>query len=133
MRLPDTDLLLTTIVRDVLPGSVTVATNLPPSLDGHLPYVLLRGISGGTSRGPRAAAAVVVDVQAFATTRQAARELAEDAALAIHGAREQATVTEYGYIGSAVDVSLPSELPDPERGVFRFQTSLSLILRPTEP
>ncbi|MFD8437450.1 hypothetical protein ACFV2I_20410 [Streptomyces microflavus] len=77
---PDTELLVMTGLRPLLPG-VRLVDELPDKLETRVPLVQVLVVGGADDRVTDTA---TVDIAAFAATRAAAWELAEQARQAIH-------------------------------------------------
>lgn len=130
--LPDVDELVTSALRDALPG-VTVRVLWPDDWADALSLVVARRVAGAAV-DPVGLDAAVVDVQCAATTRRDASALARTARAALLAAcRSQYQGTD-GYLSHGQDVTGPFELRTgaPETGpdLFRFQATYRVTARP---
>lgn len=112
--------------RGALPG-VTLGTSLPADLAEALPFLMLRR-SGGVPVLRYRLDEARIDVEAWATSREAAQDLAQQARAAIHdlpGWNDQAAV-----VLAVDDEAGLMWLPDPDTDLARWLFVLRVLLRP---
>ncbi|MFD9813985.1 hypothetical protein [Streptomyces sp. NPDC059080] len=130
--LPDVDELVTSALRDGMPG-VTVRVLWPGDWSTALPLVVARRVAG-SAVDPVGLDAAVLDVQCAAVTRRDASVLARTARTVLLAAcRSQYQGTD-GYLSHGQDVAGPFELrtgePAPGPDLFRFQATYRVTARP---
>lgn len=125
-QLPDPEDLVLFLLNGLAP---TVSVNQPADLATRLPYLCARRV-GGAARHQRMLDGATFDVQAYACTRRAARDLCAAAGLALFTAWDSQTVTPYGHVSAHREISGASELPSGVEGVWRFQATHALQIRP---
>ncbi|KIZ14512.1 hypothetical protein [Streptomyces natalensis] len=130
--LPDIDELVTSALREGLPG-VTVRVLWPEDWQHALPLVVARRVAGAAI-SPVGLDAAVIDVQCAASTRREASALARTARAVLL----RACVAQYhgvdGYLSHGEDIAGPFEIrtgmPEPGTDLFRFQASYRVTARP---
>lgn len=127
--LADDEDLVHHLLRLHLDAGVLVSPDQPADLTNKLPYLVARRVAGA-ARHPRMLGAPVFDLQAYATTRRAAKDLCRDACLVLFTAADRQEVTPYGHVARYDEASGPVPLPSEVNGVWRFQASVSLLVRP---
>lgn len=129
--LPYVDGLVLALLRDALPTTVTVETELSDPLR-RTPYVFV-DLVGGEEVDPRSLGVPRVDVDCFATGgKRAASDLAEHARVALFLAWDEQTVTAHGHLASFRTVTYPHEVRTAGQPgeVYRFTATYALGVRP---
>lgn len=131
--LPDADALLLSVIRAGT-SAVTVGTQIPSTLLEKIktkPFGTVKRI-GGSAADPRYLDQATVDVQTWATSRKAAYDAAAVIRSTLLDAALDQTTFPLGHIARFVELSGISELrtADQAGGVWRFQATYSLFLRP---
>lgn len=126
--LPDTEDLILHLLRATITDA-TISPDMPADVISRLPYLTAHRI-GGAARHGRLLDQALIDMQAWATTRRAARDLCARACLVLWDAYDRQTVTPYGHISLDSELSGPSELPSDVNGVWRFQATHQINIRP---
>lgn len=129
--LPDVDRMLALHLNTVLPAAVTVSNHVPADVLGSMPYVRVARFGGGDVH-PRFGTTASIDVDCWEATRRKAADLAEDVRVALVDAWQDQTPMTGGTIARLTVTASPSELRTAGQlaNVFRYTTSLSLIVRP---
>lgn len=130
--LPDSDALVLAVLRAAI-SDQEFGTQIPADLLASLPFATASRI-GGAAVDPRFLDSATFDVQTWAGTRKAAFDLAAACRAALLDAWLNATVYEdLGHISSFREITGPAEIrtPDQADGLWRFQATYTLTLRPT--
>ena len=130
--LPDTDLLVSTLLRPALGTGVTVTTEIPDNATSVLPLVIATRIPAGGAVHPRFLDRATVSVEAWHHSKQQASDLAEETRVALYAAWEQQLTTLHGHIAYYDEMAAPAEIrtEDQPAEVFRYQASYVLATRP---
>ncbi len=128
--LPDVDALVTDLLRQALPESVSVRTELESDMLGHLPYVLV--VSSTSDDHPLFSATALVEVNCWTgDSRSGCASLAEGVRVALYRAHRAQTVRPAGHLST---YSLPApgirRIPSGATGVWRYAATYQLGIRP---
>lgn len=136
---PDVDMMLVVLLRARLPRDVLVQNVRPAKLlervDQGKPVVAARAVSPGSfpqTRNVRRKWPRGISVDTWAKTRRRASNLDDLVLRVLVEAQEQATPAAGAHI-ALLDVDVPGaevREPDQPAGLFRWQASYSLLLRP---
>lgn len=124
--LPDEELL----VKDVL-SDVAASPTPPADLATKLPRRAIFKL-GGIAIHPRFMDRPLIQVSSYASTRDAAKSLAEDGRSALHEAQRTQHRYTHGVIHRVVEVASPFAVrtgTEPD-GVFRFDATYQVFTRP---
>lgn len=128
---PDLDALVLEALRATGLGA-TVRVTMPEYPAEELPLVLARQVPGGDA-GRLGTVTGVVDVQALASTRREASDLARQVVSALQSACLDRFAGPAGYLNRFLGGSPPTELrtgePMPGPTLFRFQTTCRVTAR----
>lgn len=129
-NLPNADSLILQAI-DATSPTYERGTQIPDDLLSRLPFALVRRF-GGAAVDLRFLDRATVDVQAWADTRRGAWDVVDAVRTVFIDAAHNQTTFPLGHIARCVEVIGPSELRsvDQADGVWRFQASYSLFLRP---
>lgn len=119
---PDVEDLLVLVLDGLSPGR-DVVTTLPPNLQDQLPLQRVRRIGGG---GDQVTDVARVDVEAFASTRAAALQLARQQHQVLLSVP---SATSRGLIDRVVPEVGPHELPYADPGVRLMQATYRISVR----
>lgn len=125
------DGLLLAIERSAL-APAKVFSLQPADLLADMPCVVVKHIPGGTGIDPRfSASRVSAQLDAYATSKRAAFDLAVAARDALVAAWRAGTRTDFGVIARVLDAPDPAELrlPNQADGFTRYTSTASLIVR----
>ena len=125
------DGILMAVLRPQLPDA-GVGTEQPADVMARLPYLVARETPGAGDTDDRFAQAVGVQLDAYATTRREARQLAGMALLLLRQAQRDQTVTPDGYLAQLTVTAFPFELREADQpsGFARYVATVSTIVRP---
>lgn len=128
---PDPDLVVTMALRSHLPGGPLVVALRPDDFLDRLPVVVARTITADAGQMLSHVTYAEVDVQSWASTRQAASDLDDACLQALRAARGEAFAG--GRIARIEPQALGTEVREADQAgrVYRWQASYRLTIRPT--
>lgn len=134
MALPDADMLVLDVIRTAEPTlncGTQIYDKLIEDVTAGEPFAMVRRF-GGAAVDPRFYDRATFDIQVWASTRKAAFDTSSAIREALLDAALNQTTFDEGHIARMVEVAGPSELrtADQADGVWRFQATYSLFLRP---
>jgi hypothetical protein len=122
------------LLRAILGGALDLtAPHIGSRIPATMPdfYLMARRV-GGAATDPRGVDDALVDIQTWAGTDAAAEDLAQSAVDTLYRASltPQTVIPGLGHIANFREESGPVDLPAGDHGMYRYQATVSLVIRP---